>query len=81
MAKKITLTIQGIECPNCAMRLESIEDRLPGVLRAEASYQKGRMTVEYNEAQLDEAQIREAVQRLGYEVDAVTERRGDGETR
>ncbi len=71
MAKKITLTIQGMECPNCAMKLESIEDRLPGVLRAEASYQKGWMTVEYNEDRLNEAQIREAVQRLGYQVSAV----------
>ncbi len=71
MAKKITLTIQGMECPNCALRLESIEDRLPGVLRAEASYQKGRMSVEYNEAQINEAQIKEAVQRLGYEVSGI----------
>ncbi len=71
MAKKITLAILGMECPNCAMKLESIEDRLPGVLRAEASYQKGWMTVEYNEDRLNEAQIREAVQRLGYQVSAV----------
>ncbi len=33
MAKKITLTIQGMECPNCAMKLESIEDKLAGVLQ------------------------------------------------
>jgi copper chaperone CopZ len=71
MAKKITLTIQGMECPNCAMKLEGIEDKLTGVLRAEASYQKGLMTVEYNEAQVNEAQIQAAVQRLGYEVTAV----------
>ncbi len=71
MAKKITLTIQGMECPNCAMKLESIEDKLAGVLRAEASYQKGLMTVEYNETQVNEAQIQAAVQRLGYEVSAI----------
>ncbi len=71
MAKKITLTIQGMECPNCAMKLESIEDRLAGVLRAEASYQKGMMTVEYNETQVNEAEIQAAVQRLGYEVSAI----------
>ncbi len=71
MAKRITLTIQGMECPNCALRLESIEDRLAGVLRAEARYQKGSMLVEYNETQVDEAQIQTAVQRLGYEVSAI----------
>ncbi len=71
MAKKITLTIQGMACPNCALRLENIEDRLPGILRAEASYQKGRLMVEFNEVQVKEAQIREAVQRLGYQVSEV----------
>lgn len=71
MAKKITLTIQGMECPNCAMKLEGIEDTLTGVLRAEASYPKGRMTVEYNAAQVNAAQIQAAVQHLGYEVIAI----------
>jgi len=71
MAKRITLTIQGMECPNCAMRLESIEDRLTGVLRAEASYQKGLMTVAYNETQVNEEQIQAEIQRLGYEVSAI----------
>lgn len=71
MSKRITLTIQGMECPNCAMKLEGIEDKLAGVLRAEASYQKGLMTVEYNEAQVNEAQIQAAIQRLGYEVIAI----------
>ncbi len=71
MAKKITLTIQGMECPNCAMKLEGIEDKLTGVLRAEASYQKGLMTVEYNETLVNEAQIQAAVQQLGYEVSAI----------
>ncbi len=71
MAKRITLTIAGMECPNCAMKLESIEDRLAGVLRAEASYKKSLMTVEYNEVQVDEAQIQEAVQNLGYAVTGI----------
>jgi copper chaperone CopZ len=71
MTKHIMLTIQGMECPNCAMKLEGIEDKLPGVLRAEASYKKGWMTVEYNEAQVSEADIKTAVKRLGFEVTAV----------
>jgi copper chaperone CopZ len=71
MSKRITLTIQGMECPNCAMKLEGIEDKLTGVLRAEASYQKGLMTVEYNEAKLNEAQIQAEIKRLGYEVTAI----------
>lgn len=68
MKTRITLSIKGMECPNCAMTLESIEDKLPGVLRAEASYRRAEMQVEYDPARVSEDQIREAVQKLGYTV-------------
>jgi copper chaperone CopZ len=70
MTKRITMKIQGMECPNCAMILERIEDKLKGVLLVEASYHKAQMVVEYNEAQLTEEQIAAEVKRLGYEVAA-----------
>ena len=68
MAKKITFKIAGMECPNCAMKLESMEDKLAGVLMAEASYHKGQLVVEYDEKRLNEEQIRAEVHRLGYEA-------------
>jgi len=68
MAARITLKIKGIECPNCVMKLESIEDRLVGIRRAEASYHKGQMIVEYEEAQITVEQIKAEIHRLGYEV-------------
>ena len=54
--------------PSCAMILERIEDKLPGVLMAEASYHKAQMVVEFEETQVSEAQIQEVVRRMGYEV-------------
>lgn len=71
MTKRITVIIQDMECPNCAMRLESIEDKLEGVLLAEASYQKGHMVVEFDEKQINEAQIQAEIQRLGYQVSEI----------
>ena len=68
MSKKITLSIEGMECPNCAMILERIEDKLEGVLMAEASYHKARLMVEFDEAQVSEEQIRAEVERLGYKA-------------
>jgi Cu+-exporting ATPase len=67
MAKRITYQIGGMECPNCAMILERLEDKLPGVLLAEASYHKARLVVEYDEGLLDEARLAEAIRRLGYQ--------------
>lgn len=72
MAKRITMRITGMECPNCAMILERIEDKLDGVEMAEASYRKEQLVVEYDETVLDEAQIVAAVERLGYGVSGIS---------
>jgi copper chaperone CopZ len=68
MTKRITLKIDGMECPNCAMILEGIEDKLKGVNSAEASYRKAQLIVEYDESLLTEEQICVEVKRMGYEV-------------
>lgn len=67
MTTRIVFKITGMECPNCAMILESLEDKLPGVQRAEASYHKAKMLVEYDETRVSEAEIRAAIQKLGYQ--------------
>lgn len=68
MTKRITLQIEGMECPNCSMILESIEDSLAGIKKAEASYHKAQLTLEYNESELSINQIAAEVKRLGYNV-------------
>ncbi len=72
MAKKILVKIEGMECPNCAMILERLEDKLKGVLFAEASYHKAQMVLEYDETCLSEEQIRTAIEKLGYKAGAIT---------
>jgi len=66
MTQKITLKIDGMECPNCSMILERLEDKLAGVITVEASYHKGLMKVEFDEKQVSIKQIKAEVQRLGY---------------
>ena len=73
MTKRITIKIEGMHCPNCAMRLEGIEDRLAGIRRAEASYHKGRMVVEYNEGEVTQEQMKAEITRLGFEVTGISE--------
>ena len=65
MVKKI-FRVDDMHCPNCTMRVESIEDDLPGIKQVSASYQKGQMLVEYDETQISEAQIVAAVKERGY---------------
>lgn len=67
MVKK-TYRVEGMHCSNCAMNIEGIEDDLPGVKRVSASYQKGRMVVEFDEEKVSEALIFAAVEKRGYSV-------------
>ena len=65
MIKKI-FRVTDMHCTNCAMRIEEIEDDLPGIRQVSASYQKMQMTVEYDDSLVSENQILEAVKMKGY---------------
>jgi copper chaperone CopZ len=60
--------VTDMHCTACVMRLEGLEDDLPGVKRVRASYQKQQMEVEYDETKLTAGQIVAEIQRLGYTV-------------
>lgn len=66
--KKQILYLPDIQCPSCVMRLESLEDELPGVQRVKASYKKQQMEIEYDESLITEAGIRAAVEKKGYTI-------------
>lgn len=61
-----TYRIDDMHCPNCAIAIEGIEDELTGIRQVSASYRRGRMTVEFDEALVSEAQILAAVEQRGY---------------
>lgn len=65
---KKTYLIANMECPNCAMILESIEDKLPGIKEISASYHKGQMMVDFDEKVVSETQILAEVARKGYQL-------------
>lgn len=67
MIKK-TFRVTDMHCTNCAMKIEEIEDDLPGIKRVAASYQKMQMTVEYDETRVSEGQILAAVKGKGYTI-------------
>jgi copper chaperone CopZ len=69
MVKKI-FRVTNMHCANCAMRIEEIEDDLPGVVQVNASYKKMQVTVMYDESKVSEAQILEAVKLKGYTAES-----------
>ena len=65
---KQVFRVTDMHCSNCVMRIEGLEDDLPGVQRVQASYKKQQVEVEYDESTVSAAQIIAAIQRLGYTV-------------
>lgn len=63
-----TFRVDGMHCSNCAMRVESIEDELPGIQSIQANYKKGRMQVAFDEQQVSSARIIAAVEKKGYQA-------------
>ena len=67
MVKQV-FRVTDMHCSNCVMRIEGLEDDLPGVQRVRASYKKQQVEVEYDDNQVSAAQIVAAIQQLGYTV-------------
>ncbi len=68
---KQVFRVPDMHCSACVMRLEGIEDELPGVKRVTASYRKQQMEVEFDEKLVNLDQIVAAVQQHGYQARAV----------
>jgi copper chaperone CopZ len=60
--------IPDMHCSSCPMRLEGLEDEIPGVKQVRASYHRQEMVVEYDEARVTPDQIVEAARKLGYQA-------------
>jgi Cu+-exporting ATPase len=68
--EKLTLVIKDMHCASCAIRIEGIEDELPGIKQISASYHQGSVKVEYEPQQVSEGEIRTAIEKLGYHINS-----------
>ena len=68
IGKKV-LTIEGMHCENCEIRVENALNRLDGVL-CKVNLKKKTATVTYSENVLDDL-LKDTVERLGYQITAI----------
>ena len=69
--QKLTLFIKDMHCASCAMRIESIQDELPGIRDISASYRQAAVKVEYDPERISEKEIRTAIEKLGYHIECL----------
>ena len=64
--KSVTFRIQGMTCGGCVFGVRKVLSRLPGVSKADVSYEKSRAVVTYDPALVTTAQMIAAIRTLGY---------------
>lgn len=67
---EVILTVDGMSCENCAIRLENALNRLDGVL-CKVNLKKKTATVSYSNNISDEL-LRETVEKLGFTVTEIS---------
>jgi Cu+-exporting ATPase len=77
---RVQLALRGAPaaCPTCVRTIESVISRLPGVEGVGADVAADRLDVEFDPSRLSVEEMRDAVARIGYEVER-RERRGSQE--
>lgn len=62
------LLVSGMDCPDCATKVEKAVKRMPGVINATVVFPAGKLNVEYDPQQTGVLQVVDKVKKLGYEA-------------
>jgi len=66
--KKLIIPISGMHCVSCAQKIESTLKKLDGVVNANVNFATEKATVEFDENVINENEINNAIEQLGYKV-------------
>lgn len=67
---KAEIKVSGMTCGACAVSVKSALAKVKGVKTADVSHEKGLATVVYDDAQTNEQQLREAINKTGFKAEA-----------
>jgi P-type Cu2+ transporter len=70
MAKTLTKTypVSGMSCASCALHVEKMLNRQPGVVKASVNYANGSALVELHPDEINETSLQSAVRSIGYDL-------------
>ncbi len=63
-----TLKIEGMTCAACSARVERALQRVEGVVSATVNLTTEKASIEYDSTRVDEATVRQAIEKTGYQV-------------
>ena len=70
-AKDVTtqIKVSGMTCDACAISVQKSLEKTKGVKHAEVSSEKGLASVVYDDAQVTEQQLRDAINKTGFKAE------------
>lgn len=68
--QKVEFTVRGMTCTGCEHHVKSEVEKLPGILEAIVSYEKGVAIVKFDSTKTSIEVIKKAINSTGYEVTA-----------
>lgn len=70
MAKEVKteIAVKGMTCGSCAVAVKKALTQTKGVKSAEVSLEKNSATVVYDDTQVNEEQLREAINKTGFKA-------------
>ena len=66
--KEVKLNIEGMHCTGCSTRLEKVLNNVDGVKGAKVSLEEKKADIKYDETQVSEKELIEAVEDAGFKV-------------
>jgi len=60
--------VDGMTCTGCEKRIEKALEKLPGLVKATASFSKGQVSITWDPDSTDEGKIRQTLEKLGYAI-------------
>src|SRR4051794_31217094 len=64
----VDLAVEGMTCAACAMRIEKVLNRLPGVEAAAVNFAAEKARVQYTATTVDVARLIETIRKAGYDA-------------
>ena len=70
-AKEVTtqIPVSGMTCGSCAVAVKKALTSLEGVKKADVSVEQNKATVVYEDSQVTERQLREAINKTGFKAE------------
>ena len=66
--KEVKLYIEGMHCTGCSTRLEKVLNNVDGVEGAKVSLEEKKADIKYDETQVSEKELIEAVEDAGFKA-------------